>query len=144
MKNIALLPIIILSLIACQQTSVDRHTDEIKYKETVTLNQVPKSTLTFYDVTDSRCPEGAQCIWAGNAVVDLELNGVTTEGGTTKWISMCLGQCTKDFKTADSLDIEFTGQKYRLILNAVNPYPGVSTESSKKDYSISLKIERRP
>jgi hypothetical protein len=57
---------------------------------------------------------------------------------------MCLGQCTTDFKTADSLYVEFTGQKYLLILNAVNPNPDVSIETAKKDYSISLKIDKLP
>jgi hypothetical protein len=143
MRNSALLPFI-LFVAACQTTSVDRKTDEIKYKETVTINDVPKSTLTFYEVEDSRCPKGAQCIWAGNAMVDLQLNGVTTEGGSSKRVSMCLGQCSTDFKTADSLNLEFTGQKYRLILNAVNPYPDVNIEHTKEDYSISLKIENLP
>ncbi len=128
---------------ACKSSSVDKKADEINYKETVTINDVPKASLTFFDVSDSRCPKEGNCIWAGNATVDLALTGVTTEGGVTNHVTMCLGACTTKFKMADTLDYEFTGQKYRFILNGVNPYPKASAISGKEGYSISLKVEKR-
>ncbi|SDF03161.1 hypothetical protein SAMN04487996_108244 [Dyadobacter soli] len=129
--------------VACKSTGVDKREDGIKYKETVVLNDVPAATLTFFDVEDSRCPDGVTCIWGGRAAVDLLLSGVTTEGGLMEHVKMCLGTC--DAKTgSDTLEKTFAGQKYKLVLVAVNPYPkfGDSTRTKEK-YSIQLKIERK-
>jgi hypothetical protein len=132
-----------LIMVACQSTGVDKQDDGIKYKETVTINEVPKATLTFFEVSDSRCPDGVQCVWAGNATVDLALAGVTTEGGFTSHVSMCLGACDTKFKLADTLDYEFTGQKYRFILNAVTPVPVKDVTTPKEGYKISLLIQKK-
>ncbi|MCE7039954.1 hypothetical protein [Dyadobacter sp. CY312] len=139
----ALLFILLVALVACQSSTVDKKGNEIKYKETVQINDVPKATLTFFDVSDSRCPENVKCVWAGNAKVDLALEGVGTEGKITKHINLCLGACStsRGFHTIDSLDQDFAGQKYRFILESVNPYPIAA--KTKNDYSISLRIEKK-
>lgn len=129
--------------VACKSTGVDKKVDGIKYKETVTLNDIPTATLTFFEVEDSRCPEGLTCIWGGRAVVDLLLTGVTTEGGIKEHVKMCVGTC--DAKTGtDTLEKTFAGEKYRFVLSAVNPYPkfGDSTRTKEK-YWIQLKIEKK-
>ena len=148
MKKITLLTLASLLMLACQSASVDKKGNEIKYKETVVLNDVPQSTLTFFEVSDSRCPEGVQCFWAGNATVDLSLEGVTTEGKTSKHINMCVGDCRtlyklSPYRLADTLDQEFAGQQYRFILESVNPTPKADSAGKKVDYSISLKIEKK-
>jgi hypothetical protein len=143
MKKIYILLFTSLILSACQKSSVDKKEEGlIHYKEIVPINDVPIATLTFFDVNDSRCPEGAECIWAGNASIDLVLDGVTTEGKVTKHIKMCLGDCSR-FHLSDTLDEEFAGLKYRFILKAVNPYPKVSTANNKPAYNISLVIEKK-
>jgi hypothetical protein len=120
MKKIYYLLLASLSFAACQKSSVDKkEEDEIRYKETVQLNDVPRATLTFFDVEDSRCPEGVQCIWAGQASVDLALEGVSTEGKVIRHVKMCFGTCSS-FQ-ADTLDQEFAGEKYQFILKSVSP-----------------------
>lgn len=142
MKRVYILLLTSLILSACQKSSVDKKEEGlIHYKETVAINDVPSATLTFFDVNDSRCPEGAQCITAGSANIDLALNGVTTEGRITKRVKMCLGDCS-NFQP-DTLDEEFAGLKYRFILKAVNPYPKVNTVQNKPDYNIALVIEKK-
>jgi hypothetical protein len=129
--------------VACKSTGVDKKEEGIQYKETVTLNDVPKATLTFFEVEDSRCPEGVTCVWGGRAAIDLLLSGVTTEGGIKEHVKMCLGTC--DATTgSDTLEKTFAGENYRLVLTAVNPYPkfGDSTRIKEK-YSIQLKIEKK-
>lgn len=148
MKRGILVTILSILMLACQSASVDKKDDEIKYKETIRLNDVPLSTLTFSDVSDSRCPEGAQCIWAGNATVDLALEGVNTEGKISRHIKMCIGNCgtlykSASYRLADTLNQEFAGQEYRFILEAVNPVPKVDSAARKEAYSILLKIERK-
>ena len=129
--------------VACKSTGVDKKEEGIKYKETVTLNDVPKATLTFFEVEDSRCPSGGQCIWAGQAVVDLLFSGVTTEGGIKEHVKMCLGDCDAGSVGRDTLEKSFAGAKYKLVLAAVNPYPHVDSVRTKDKYSIILKIEKQ-
>lgn len=148
MKRGIILTMLSILMLACQSASVDKKDNEIKLKETVILNDVPKSTLTFFEISDSRCPEGVQCFWAGNATVDLFLEGVTTEGKTSKHINMCVGDCrtlykSSPYRQSDTLDQEFAGQQYRFILEAVNPAPKVDSAAKKEAYSILLKIERK-
>lgn len=142
MKKIYILLFTSVILSACQKSSVDKKEEGlIHYKEIVPINDVPIATLTFFDVNDSRCPEGGQCITAGNANIDLALDGVTTEGRITKHVKMCLGDCS-NFQP-DTLDEEFAGLKYRFILKAVNPYPKVDATNNKPAYTISLGIEKK-
>ena len=140
MKALSFFSLLTLSIMSCKSTGVDKNSDDIKYKETVTINDVPRSTLTFFDVSDSRCPEDVQCVWAGNATVDLAFTGVTTEGGITNHVSMCLGTCGN---IQDTLDYDFAGQKYRFILKAVNPKAKAANAEPKENYSISLDIQKK-
>jgi len=130
-------------LLACQKSSVDKKEEGlIRYKESLTLQDIPRATLTFFDVSDSRCPEGVQCIVAGSANVDLALDGVTTEGRITKHVKMCIGDCSNFL--ADTVRENFAGYHYRFILKAVNPLPRKDEEQTKTQYNISIDIKTEP
>ncbi|MBE9460899.1 hypothetical protein ACFP1I_19815 [Dyadobacter subterraneus] len=127
-------------LCACQKSSVDKKEEGlIRYKETVTINDVPPASLTFFEVSDSRCPEGVNCLVAGFAQVDLSLDGVTTEGRITNHVKMCIG-CGEI--VPDTLDYNFAGQGYRFILKSISPLTKPQTEVKKTDYAISLDIKK--
>ena len=141
MKRLYFILFASLTILACQKSSVDKKEEGIlRYKEAVSINDIPRATLTFFDVTDSRCPEGVQCIVAGNANVDLALDGVTTEGRVTKHVKMCLGDCSNF--VADTVNVEFAGGKYQFILTSVNPFPKKETQAPKTEYNISLDIKK--
>ncbi|MCE6992691.1 hypothetical protein [Dyadobacter sp. CY323] len=141
MKKYVWLGLVAATVFCCKNSGVDKKDEGLKYKETVTINDVPKATLTFFDVVDSRCPEGVTCIWGGNATVDLLLSGVTTEGGVNEHVKLCIGTC--DAKVAgDTLVRNFAGQQYRFVLQDVKPYPKVE-QGKKEDYRILLKIEKK-
>lgn len=125
---------------ACQKSAVDKKEEGIiRYKETITINDVPRSTLTFFDVSDSRCPEGVQCIVAGNATVDLLLEGVSTEGRISKKVKMCLGDCSAFL--ADTVIEKFAGNEYQFILKSVTPVPKKDVGQVKADYAVVLEIK---
>ncbi|KQS33478.1 hypothetical protein [Dyadobacter sp. Leaf189] len=150
MKKFALMITAVCSIVSCQNNSIDKRDEGIAYKETITINDVPKATLTFFAYGDSRCPEGANCIWAGNAQVDLLLSGITTEGRINEHVKMCLGGCQfsrKDsVKTSyvliDTLDKNFAGQQYRFILSALEPGPSLDSVRQKEVRRIKLKVEK--
>lgn len=139
--------LVLVGMVACDESAVDKaDNDEILYKETVQIYDIPKATLTFFDVQDSRCPANVQCIWAGNATVDLELNGISVEGRVTKHIVMCLGACglprkKSGFIEIDTLTTTFADQPYRFILKKVNAHPVVDSTKLKSNYAIELKVE---
>jgi hypothetical protein len=132
----------IVGMFSCKSSGIDKKDTGLKYKETRILNDVPRASLTFFEIEDSRCAEGANCIWAGHAVVDLLLSGLTVEGGVKEHIKMCLGDCGGSFGP-DTLIKKFAGEEYQFILEEVNPYPKITEEHQKEAYSILLKIEKK-
>jgi hypothetical protein len=145
MKYTTLILGISVALLSCDTSAVNRQQEEnvIQYKETVAL---PTSgTLTFAEVEDSRCPKDVQCVWAGNAIVDLQLRSeqANQEAQTVK---MCLGDCNSlysktGFWEADTAQVSLAGTKYTLILTNVSPYPNSTKTAKKEDYTIKLKIQ---
>lgn len=145
MKYTTLILGIVVTLFSCDNNSVNKQQEEnvIRYKETVAL---PTSgTLTFAEVEDSRCPENVQCVWAGNAIVDLQLRSAKTTQ-ETQVVKMCVGACNTlypktGFREADTAQVSLDGTKYTLILTNVSPYPNTTKSVKKEDYTIKLKIQ---
>jgi hypothetical protein len=86
-------------------------------------------TVKFVEVTaDSRCPNGAQCIWAGEATCRMEitLNGVTSENVFT--ISGGISSNAEAF--FDKYTFDFT----------LEPYPEVDEDITPSDYRLIMTI----
>jgi hypothetical protein len=146
MKKLMLITGISLFLFACKKDSVDvrNNPDRIDYQETVYFS--PTGVLTFADVTDSRCPEGVQCVWAGNVVVDLDITPVQSGSKEIRKVKMCLGNCSplypaRGFVQKDTAFITYGGVNHTLILSDVSPYPAANKTIRKEDYSIKLDIQ---
>jgi hypothetical protein len=63
---------------------------------------------------DSRCPEGAMCFWAGQAIVAVSINGEQLK-----------------LKVADSDSVWVSWKDYRVRCKALSPYPNVKDKVSK-------------
>lgn len=145
MKYIILILGMSIALFSCSNNSVNKQQEEkvIHYKETVTL---PVSgTLTFAEVADSRCPEDVQCVWAGNATVDLQLRSAKATQ-ETQVVKMCVGDCNTlypktGFREADTATVSLDVTQHTLILTEVNPYPNTTKPTKKENYTIKLKIQ---
>lgn len=88
--------------------------------ETLKLHDV---TLTFTEVIeDSRCPKYTNCIWAGRAIVQLE---VLDEKGIKQDKVIILGE-TKADESADRTLYRKDG--YILEVIGLNPYPEEGSE----------------
>jgi len=79
---------------------------------------------------ESRCPSDVQCVWAGNAVVHLNL---TSTGNPGSDVAL---NTTLDPKSAD-----YAG--YRVTLVGLKPYPRSGSPIPAGDYVASLRVERR-
>ena len=145
MKYVTILLGISIMLFSCKSDSIDAKLSDrtLKYQETLSLTG---GSLTFADIEDSRCPEDVQCVRAGEAIVTLQTHAVPTID-ETQIVKMCLGDCLGlspkgGFREADTANISLDGNKYRLILTEVSPYPNTTQPAQKKDYSIKLKVEQ--
>lgn len=80
-------------------------------------NLMQRTLIVRFDevVEDSRCPEGANCIWAGQAIVAVSINGERLQ-----------------LKAADSDSVWVSWKDYRVRCKALNPYPTVKDKTSKR------------
>ncbi|WGK65716.1 hypothetical protein [Croceiramulus getboli] len=88
--------------------------------------------LKFVEViTDSRCPKNVQCIWAGEAIVAVEL----FRQGKSKGI--------REIKLdAGALPVIYNGEDLLITAQALEPYPVAGEENQeKKRYCLLLTVE---
>ncbi len=79
---------------------------------------------------DSRCPEGVQCVWAGNGKVVLRLIKMRKRATMMK---LNTGVDPK----------QNTYQGYEVKLVSLNPYPKKNARIRMKDYLATLVVSRK-
>ncbi len=87
-------------------------------------------SFTIDEVEDSRCPKGARCFRAGEAMVWLRMKSFDTEQTDT----------TENIKLSRPGANARTYKEYRFELIDVLPYPDIKTKYKKSDYRVLLKI----
>ncbi|WP_299454486.1 hypothetical protein [uncultured Microscilla sp.] len=97
---------------------------EMSYGTTVNIKDFD---LTFNEVEDSRCPEGAQCIWAGNVKVNFKVGGF----GFT---------LTKEAGKPELAQTTINGYMVKLV--EVSPYPSVGTTINKANYRAKVVVTK--
>ena len=101
---------------------------------TVTVNKQKKAsrsklTIKFVSVEDSRCPQGVDCVWAGNAKVTIK---VTNRKGTSKTFELNTNLEPKAIK--------FDG--YEIKLGNVTPYPRSDIRIDKNGYAATFSVKK--
>lgn len=91
-------------------------------------------TLSLTEVKDSRCPVGAQCIWAGHAAVTL---GVGKTGGTSQ--PVVIGT-----EAPDNLKLpnKATYGPYTLSLSKLEPWPTKDAGVPQQRYVATVQVTR--
>ena len=117
MKKLLLLSILFISLSPMAQNE-KAETPKIAVKmeigQTISLQGV---SLTFIDVIeDSRCPKYTNCIWAGRAVVLVEVK----VNGKKEQKKIYLGETRNNEPTSKIL---YSKDGYFIEVVALNPYP---------------------
>lgn len=118
--------IIMLLLFSCSSgTSPDQENEfTIKYGKTISAGNI---YIQFDELAeDSRCAIGVECVWEGNAEVDLRINS----GG--EWINYSINT------TLDPRLIVIEG--YQLELVSVSPYPVYADTVAIEDYEIKVAL----
>jgi len=97
---------------------------QLPYGQTVIIPEA-RLSLTFRELgEDSRCPEGANCIWAGNARVILIVSDLETSLNTT----------------LEPRQVLHRGYSIQLV--GVAPYPKLGEVHKVEDYAVTLVVER--
>ena len=128
-----LLVFILLSAFGCEETLLDQGFT-IGREANFQVNQLYTSadgqyTLKITEVSDSRCPEGVQCIWQG----EVTLKGDWTANGNKS--SLEIHSVISDM---NKLPAGYTFQ----IVDA-KPYPKYGTESKPEDLIVTLLIQKK-
>jgi hypothetical protein len=127
-------------LIAALPLAYACKTTEVSPTNRVTLGAYQSARLQN-DVTvrvdslkESRCPEGAACIWEGNAVVKATLSKDTDQ----KQVRLVLGldNVNGKWQKSDSTGVVLAGATYKVILRDVTPYPSITKPSTAPTQAI--------
>lgn len=90
--------------------------------------------VTVLQIQDSRCPINANCIWMGEAKVQLLLNDELSK-------SLCLGDCADKDPKANEANFRLQGERYTITLHDVQPYPADSVPAEEPKKAV-LTIKR--
>ena len=114
----------------CEETTIDPLFKESTFR----INQLYTSSDGIYkfkitDVNDSRCPEGAQCIWAG----EVYLKGEWIENKDTTEVELH-SLLTDQQKLPEGITMKIMDAK---------PYPKSGTPTDPEDLELSLLIQKK-
>jgi hypothetical protein len=119
---------LILALLACgHSTTAPQLGDDIELHYGASV-EIPGDTVhvRFTDVTsDSRCPIGVLCIWAGEAAALFSV-------GANQTVTLTLG--------ADAAKAMAIVRGYHMMLVALKPYPTAGGSPIKADYVATLRF----
>jgi hypothetical protein len=122
-----------LSAAACQNEDNQSQADEIvdlNYKESKYIQDQTISISLDSVLNDSRCPNGAACVWVGNAAVRFSYTRETQN-------SFFVLNTFANFRTDTLLD------GYRIKLVQLNPYPQLGHLPIKQsEYKAELKVTK--
>jgi hypothetical protein len=82
-------------------------------------------------LSDSRCPSGAVCVWAGSAAVRLSAYDAVSK--TRQLLTLNTNQTPK----------EVVFQGYRVAIVDVIPYPRLSVQTNVSDYKVRLIVAKK-
>jgi hypothetical protein len=106
---------------------------KIKVGRTVTFRG-EALRLRFKRVTsDSRCPTGVECVWAGNAEVLIEVSAGGARGQRTLSLNTNAGQ---------ERAAEGTYRRYTVKLVALSPYPQSGRKIRPGEYTATLLVSK--
>ena len=134
MTKILAVSAVCLGFISCKKmdsVGVDQQFEVQEQRTVVVALPTGKPQIRVIKISESRCPTGVQCFWAGQVTVDVALSvGSDSTCVTGLYLGQGLGQGA-NWHNRDSAAVALAGQSYWLYLLAVNPYPSGNSPSKK-------------
>lgn len=89
-----------------------------------------KLNIKFVElIEDSRCPEGTQCVWAGNAKIKIQ---ISKSGSETKTLELNTNNGAKGG----------VFDEYVINLTGLTPTPAANVRLNRNAYTASLTVHR--
>jgi hypothetical protein len=131
MKKMLFITLLLTTIMACKNRLDVCNIDVfgVKQGQAVTISSI---RIRLDSVQDSRCAEGVECVWAGEAVAKMTF----TRGGEKVSKSLKITGLSRNPKP-DTVVVFDT----KVILLNVLPYPIASMPISQKDYIVFMKLE---
>ena len=133
MTRIFLLCLLVAGLLSCDKNQQEQTTFDLDEAFSLEVGQTKLCNCTAPAITldgivsDSRCPEGAMCVWEGEATVRLAIGD--------EWLQLSTHAFSGSAQQKDTLG----GFVYTLV--DVLPYPVIDQTIPQDDYEISLLVE---
>ncbi|MBK6903345.1 MAG: hypothetical protein IPH04_11185 [Saprospirales bacterium] len=133
MRTPLLLSLSLLLLTSCQPQLGD--VLKIMYSGS---QEIPSEGLkiTFLDIADSRCPIGVDCITAGEARIELDVE----KGGATETLDLTAKGLCEDESGPCGSQVQAMGYNFKLLY--VAPHPAKDVTIAKEQYVLTLVVER--
>ena len=130
--------IIVFSCNNGTQTEPTERSKEKTNSQNVIVKYAHETAITGEDMSvkfeaileDSRCPEGVQCVWAGNARIEL---AVTKAGEDT---------ASLELNTNDRYPVEAHYLDYTITLIDLKPYPKAAEQKDIENYTATIEIQK--
>ncbi|MHC1705571.1 MAG: hypothetical protein AB9846_16845 [Tenuifilaceae bacterium] len=123
--NRIIIGILGVCMLSCSLSNENPSSFNIKAKINDEVKLSNEFTITVKNVYDSRCPEGCECIWAGEVEVLFRINSI----GNSLDTSLVLPSRP-----------EMYFDRYKIELKSVNPYPVCNTELPD-NFTIYFKVD---
>lgn len=101
---------------------------ELGVGDTARVPETPASVTFVRVVEDSRCPKGVQCVWEGDATIEVR---VMWDGAEPELVQLHLTRRTTGDVVAKGL---------RLSLHRLDPYPEQNRPIDSRDYRAALVV----
>ncbi|MFY9154495.1 MAG: hypothetical protein WAO52_20930 [Prolixibacteraceae bacterium] len=126
------LMLILLTTMSCEEIILDKsftfgNESEFRINQLYSTSD-GQCTFRITEISDSRCPEGVVCIWAGE---------VTVKGKWTAYNEQTNVELHSLVK-----DQEIQPEGYTITIIDAKPYPKYGTETKPEDLVITLKIQK--
>ncbi len=130
MRKIYILFVLLFAVFSCTENDESNHFDfgeEKQFRVDEFYSDYSESLVfEISAISDSRCPTGVVCIWAGEARVEIAISSPEID---------TLELSTHNQQMATSGD-------YTFELIDVTPYPDINTVTKSEDYRVKMKIVR--
>lgn len=138
MKKLVLILLLVFSVSLMAQNSETENVSTFKVTQKKCIKKKGNHLRLKAIVSDSRCPEGANCIWAGEAsvVVSYYRDGKFIEDQTIVF----LPKNTEENKVWFSSHVP---EKYKKVTNiALFPYPKNGNTLNSKNYFLKVSYQK--
>ncbi|AUC82896.1 hypothetical protein [Lacinutrix sp. Bg11-31] len=138
MKNILFILVILFTTAGLAQDSTKVKVDtpkivsKLMYGKTISIEDLEFKFVAIE--SDSRCPKGVQCIWAGEAVVLLDVfkNGEKIEQKRVVF--------SPKISLINKIGNVFSSEAFNVSSLNIAPYPKYDNKINAEDYYIQLQI----